>query len=335
MSMRLFPHASRIGFGCASLGSRVSASRGLDSLAQAFDADVNWFDLAPSYGDGEAEAIFASFARTRRDRIHICTKCGIAPATPSGFTRLLKPLAQRALSLAPAMRGLAARGRPAPQRLPLTAQGIRESLEASLKRLKTDHVDVYALHDPDPDTLCREEVARALEDVVAAGKARAAGIAGSVAAAVAGLRAKLPVAHIQIPDPPFAEYAGLLATSAPPNATYFLVTHSIFGRPDPLSMLLARAKSRTALSASLAAHRYRMPLEAAARAVSLDRALAANPAGVVLISMFSRQHIASNLARLEHGTPSEAEAFFSGLAGSGPDVARPLAHHLADRGPSF
>ena len=45
---------SRLGFGCASLGSRVAAADGLNALAAAFDAGVNWFDVAPAYGAGEA-----------------------------------------------------------------------------------------------------------------------------------------------------------------------------------------------------------------------------------------------------------------------------------------
>src|SRR5262249_28655811 len=51
--------ASALGFGCASLGSRVSASHGLSALARAHEAGINWFDIAPAYGAGEAEAIFS------------------------------------------------------------------------------------------------------------------------------------------------------------------------------------------------------------------------------------------------------------------------------------
>lgn len=314
MNVRPFPRASRIGFGCASLGSRIPERRGLDSLALAFDAGVNWFDVAPSYGDGAAETIFAAFARTRRDRIHICTKCGIAPAAPSVIARALKPLAQRAISAAPALRGLAGRGRPAAKPVPLTPDSIRESLEASLRRLKTDYVDVYAFHDPDPDALRRDDVRRALDDVVATGKARAAGIAGSVEAAVAGLRAGLAVTHIQVPDPPFAGFPELLVASMPQNANFFLATHSIYGSAGPLATLLARTRSRAALSTLLAAQGYSMPLEEACRAVLLDCALAANADGVVLLSMFSPAHVTSNMARVKQGTPSEAVSLFRQLA---------------------
>ena len=62
----MFDSASRIGFGCASLGSRIDSRSGLRALSDAFDRGVNWFDLAPSYGNGQAEAIFSQFLEGRR-----------------------------------------------------------------------------------------------------------------------------------------------------------------------------------------------------------------------------------------------------------------------------
>src|SRR5262245_8732769 len=135
MTAHIFPQASRLGFGCASLGSRIAAAMGIAALEQAFEGGVNWFDLAPSYGDGAAETIFARFARGRRDRIHICTKHGIEPARHGEVARLLKPLAQRAVRAVPALRGLAVRSRPAPRSVPLSSRGIRDGLDNSLVKL--------------------------------------------------------------------------------------------------------------------------------------------------------------------------------------------------------
>ena len=156
MNARLFPHASRLGFGCASLGSRIGAHEGLEALARAFDAGVNWFDLAPAYGDGAAEEIFSRFARSRRSRILICTKYGIAPARVGRFRQALRPLAQCVVGAVPPLRAMVARGRGAPHRVPLTAAALRAGLEQSLKRLATDHVEVlpamqsWSLQTPSP-----------------------------------------------------------------------------------------------------------------------------------------------------------------------------------------
>jgi aryl-alcohol dehydrogenase-like predicted oxidoreductase len=54
-------NVSVLGFGCASLGSRIGARPGLLALEQAFDAGISWYDVAPSYGDGNAEAILGNF----------------------------------------------------------------------------------------------------------------------------------------------------------------------------------------------------------------------------------------------------------------------------------
>ena len=314
MTARFFPQASRLGFGCASLGSRIGAAKGIAALEQAFGGGVNWFDLAPSYGDGAAEAIFARFARGRRDRIHICTKHGIEPARHGTVARFLKPLAQRAVSAVPALRRVASRSRSSPRPLPLSSRGIRDGLDSSLMRLATDYVDVFALHDPDPAMLDRDDIRCTLEDFVRSGKARAAGIAGSVEAAVVALQAGLPIEHVQIANPPLAESPARLLASAGPDASYFLATHSIYGRTDPLQVLLARAGSRSRLGALLTAYGYTAPIERAARAAVLDRALATNPRGVILLSMFTAAHLKDNLARLHQGSPRQAEALFQELA---------------------
>ena len=181
-------------------------------------------------------------------------------------------------------------------------------------RLATDYVDVFALHDPDPATLDGDDIRRAVEDILRSGKARAVGIAGSIEAAVAALHAGLPIAHVQIADPPFAELPARLLASAGSDAGYFLATHSIYGRTDPLQVLLAKTGSRSLLGALLAAHGYTAPIEQAARAAMLDHALATNPRGVVLLSMFAAAHLKDNLARLDKGSPQQAEALFQELA---------------------
>src|SRR5580704_10332980 len=79
--------ASCLGFGCASLGSRISARAGLEALARAHEAGVTWFDLAPAYGAGEAEGILARFLAGRRERVSILTKVGLAPPRRSALLR--------------------------------------------------------------------------------------------------------------------------------------------------------------------------------------------------------------------------------------------------------
>ena len=132
---------SRLGFGCASLGSRVAAADGLNALAAAFDAGVNWFDVAPAYGAGEAETLLGRFLRGRRDRAFVVTKVGMAPPRRLGALRLAyalgRPLAARATALRSGFRSLAVtRNRHMPLTAALIERSIGESLQSARRRLR-------------------------------------------------------------------------------------------------------------------------------------------------------------------------------------------------------
>ena len=307
----LFPNASRLGFGCASLGSRVGAQAGLNALAAAFDYGINWFDLAPAYGDGQAELLFASFARSRRDRIHICTKCGIAPPRITGLAAVLRPMARAAVARFPGLRRIAARGRAEPQRLALTAGLIRSGLDASLQRLGTDYVDVFVLHDPSIGDIGRDDVLRALDDAIRSGKARSVGVAGDFEAARAVLDLGLGWAHLQFPDSPGAdELYRLRAEFASRLEKSYIVTHSIFaGLGERLT-----AGNSSELVAALNRAGYQMPLEDSLRAAALDRAFLNNPRGTVLLSMFAPRHLDFTVSRLRTGAKGNPRALTKLLA---------------------
>jgi aldo/keto reductase family protein len=294
---KLFPRASRLGFGCASLGSRVGHREGLSALAAAFEHGVNWFDLAPSYGDGDAESIFAQFAKGRRADIHISTKCGIEPPQLDTLQRMARPLARTFMTIAPKTREFISRSRRSAHTMPFSAELIRESLNRSLERLRTSYVDVYALHDPSPDDIAREDVHRQLEVVLSSGKVRAIGIAGSIEAIAKAISVGLPVDLVQIADRPFEGALVKLRAVTGPSWPAMLLTHSIFGRTNLIDLLAKRLGSGRRLREKLVSSGYAMPLNEAVPAFLLDCALARNRNGVVLLSMFSHNHLIQNLAR--------------------------------------
>jgi aryl-alcohol dehydrogenase-like predicted oxidoreductase len=283
---------SRLGFGCASLGSRIAAADGLNALAAAFDAGVNWFDVAPAYGAGEAETLLGRFLRGRRDRAFVATKVGMAPPRRLGALRLAyalgRPLAARAGALRSGFRGLAATRN---RRLPLTAELIERSIGESLVRLGVDCVDVYALHDPDPADVARDDVRAALARALERGQARAVAVAGRLDACRAALAAGEPYAALQtsVADLDYggAELAG---------AGLLLVSHSVFGG-SALARLRAKLAAAPERHRRLVAAGYDADSRRAAAELLLDCALANNPNGVVLASMFDADHRAADLAR--------------------------------------
>jgi aryl-alcohol dehydrogenase-like predicted oxidoreductase len=285
---------SRLGFGCASLGSRIAANDGLDALAAAFDAGVNWFDVAPAYGAGEAETLLGRFLRGRRDRAIVVTKVGMAPPSQLGALKLIyrlgRPIAARAATLRRGFRSLAATRN---RHLPLTAELIERSIGESLRRLGVDAVDVYALHDPDPADVARDEVRTALERVLQRGQARAIGVAGGFETCRAALAAGEPYSALQT-SAAALDYGGAELS----GAGLLLISHSVFGvGGGALGQLCAKLASAPERHRRLVACGYSADSRRAAAELLLDCALANNPDGVVLASMFDADHRAADLAR--------------------------------------
>jgi aryl-alcohol dehydrogenase-like predicted oxidoreductase len=284
---------SRLGFGCASLGSRIGAQAGLRALAEAHERGVVWFDVAPAYGAGEAETILAQFVKGRRDRLLLTTKVGIAPPARLGALKLVYALGRPVIG---AMGGLRRAFRKVSAtrnvHMELSPEMIERSIGESLARLGTDRVDVYALHDPAPEDVVRDDVMRALERVISRGQARKIAVAGKRDACCAAQIAGAPYSVLQMSvadlDAGHAEFAG---------AGKFLVAHSVFG-VDGLKRRLERALIESPASAArLAAAGYEGKPERVSADLLIDCAFALNPDGVVLASMFDRRHLEHNLAR--------------------------------------
>lgn len=287
-----------IGFGCASLGSRVSRRDGLAALGRAYDAGIRWYDVAPSYGDGQAETLLGEFAAGRRDAITLCTKVGILPPAPSVPKRLLRPVVRAALAAMPDLRQTVRRHRPAAVKPPLDAARILPSLDASLTRLRTHHVDVLALHETTPDEVTRDDVLRAIETALTSGKARAISIASSPQAALAGIAGSPLYGMVQLANNPFLPQRARIAAALPPGRDIRIVTHTVFGASGMVERLTARIRDDAALAAALADAGYTGGVRDQALAYLADYALAANDGGTVLMSMFGTGHLEANLARL-------------------------------------
>src|SRR3984893_5894004 len=112
-------------------------------IHKALDAGINFVDTADAYSGGESEEIVGKALKGRRDDVVLATKLHL----PMGDD--------------PNQRGNSRRW-------------IMTEVENSLRRLRTDHIDLYQLHRPDPDTDI-EETLSALTDLIRSGKVRAVG----------------------------------------------------------------------------------------------------------------------------------------------------------------
>lgn len=284
---------SALGFGCAPLGSRVSEAQGLRALGFAFERGVTFYDVAPSYGYGEAEEILGKFLTGRRERVVVCTKFGIPRPVITPLMRILKPVMRAAAKAFPQLPTSAAPDRRIGKQGRLRSEEIESAVVESLRRLKTDYIDVLALHEPTPEDCANEAVLNELQRMIDKSYVRCIAIAGSPAAVIAGSRASGLYKIAEVPDSPFAPALMRVRTALGDDTSLFLVTHSVFRDHDLLSRLLIGDGGRLGALASQLA--YGPPFMASE--MLLDHAFAANPDGVVLTSMCTQAHIDMNCAR--------------------------------------
>ncbi|WP_104203289.1 aldo/keto reductase [Billgrantia saliphila] len=160
-----------IGLGCMNLshgyGIRVPEPEALRALDAAFDMGYRHFDTATLYGATANERVVGQALQGKRDRLFLASKCGLA---------IDPELGKRVID-----------GRP---------ETIRRQCEASLERLRTDHLDLYYLHRMDRQVPIEESVG-ALGRLVEEGKIRAVGLSEISAATLRRARTEHPIAAVQ------------------------------------------------------------------------------------------------------------------------------------------
>jgi aryl-alcohol dehydrogenase-like predicted oxidoreductase len=180
---------SVLGFGCGSVLGRVGRGPSLRAMNSAWDAGITLFDTARSYGYGDAEAVLGEFLRGKRERAIVATKFGISPQNPGRLKRMAVPAARAIMNLKiPGVRNLARRGGAHQAGFgTFTVEGLRASLETSLKQLCTDYVDILFLHEACRSAIRQEDLMSELDALIFAGKVRRAGLYASAEVVAEGL----------------------------------------------------------------------------------------------------------------------------------------------------
>jgi D-threo-aldose 1-dehydrogenase len=142
---------TRLGFGCSNLMGATSRRDSLRLLEAAFDAGIRHFDVAPRYGYGEAESCLGEFLQHHRGQITIATKYGILPPKKSALIRVGRSIAGPIVKHLPSLKQPLAKTANAATRNPshptFTAAEAQASLHSSLIALRTDHIDLWLLHE--------------------------------------------------------------------------------------------------------------------------------------------------------------------------------------------
>jgi aryl-alcohol dehydrogenase-like predicted oxidoreductase len=166
-------------FGTSRLGGTVQHYNKKDALAlleRAADAGVSTFDTANIYAQGNSETLLGLALKKRRDQMIYATKGGYAFGGKSKLISLIKPLARKILGARPGLARAAGKVRGSQMAQDFSISGLTSALEGSLKRLKTDYIDIYQLHSPSEEVLKKGEVFEVLETFKKEGKIRASGV---------------------------------------------------------------------------------------------------------------------------------------------------------------
>ncbi len=167
---------SVIGFGAWAIGGGdyefgwgpQDDDESIAAIHRSLDLGINWIDTAPVYGMGRSEEVVAKALKGIRNEVIVATKCGLVWNE------------QREISG------------------DISADSIRREIDASLRRLATDHIDLYQIHWPDPEEQI-EEAWEALVEIKQAGKVRHIAVSNYNAAQMDRAAAIHPVASLQPP----------------------------------------------------------------------------------------------------------------------------------------
>ena len=169
----------RLGMGCSQIASTFVPkveNEVIRAIHCALEHGVNFFDTADSYGQGDSERCLGKAIRGRRHETIISTKVGYRFNIGNGWMRAVKPIARSIVRRIPGLGSTVRRVRSTVAQQDFSPAYVRDSLHASLRRLQTDYVDLYLLHNPAPDVLINPKVIDTFNDLVKSGKVRHAGI---------------------------------------------------------------------------------------------------------------------------------------------------------------
>jgi aryl-alcohol dehydrogenase-like predicted oxidoreductase len=273
---------------------------------------VTWYDVAPPYGDGAAESLLGGFLEFRRDRVVVCTKVGISRPVVSPLGQIVRPAARVAVRMFPQLRAGIARMRGAAPRVPIRPEYIEASVVESLRQLRTDYIDVLALHEPTPSACSDSSMLRTLERIVEKGYVRSISIAGPLEAIAAGAQASPVYRFGQFENSVFTDAASRLRTISPQAAALTFVTHGLFGM-GTLEKFKSNFDSGAWKKSELLANYVNLDQELSADQILLDHAFAENPNGIVLSSMFATAHIDRNCRRASLAPNQECSKIIDAL----------------------
>lgn len=287
---------SLLSCGCASFGSRTSARDARVVLQRANEMGISGFDTSDYYGQGDSEKLLGEVLGDSPSNV-VVTKAGFTYTSSVGLLKLaknvLRPLLRRSRAVTHGARAILAASTGSKC---FTSKYLHQALSGSLKRLRTQRVDLYLLHSPTIDDVCNGESMDALAEMKSNGEIAGFGVATSLAVArqtveIYGDR----IAAVEVPISlltPMNELRPLLDLCTSHNV-------GILAREPLANGLLA--KFQLPDSGLLDKHRLTMSQ------VALQYVASFPQVKTIVCGMSSTDHLLENIAAFEQPSLTESE----------------------------
>jgi aryl-alcohol dehydrogenase-like predicted oxidoreductase len=266
----------------------------LSLVNAAIDAGINFFDTSDLYSQGQSEVLLGKAVRSRRSEVVLATKGGYLRSPESRLLARAKPIAR------PLVRALRLERRHAPGGTAagpimqdFTPDYLAKAVEGSLRRLRTDYIDIYQLHSPAADVIEAGRYVEVLDRLRTEGKILRFGIAADQAADVAAFDVLPSIASLQVPFSIVDQSAGRLVLPKASGSPVGVIARSCFAAGLLVSSLSEdELRGRTPAWRTILAVRSKAQMFGRTpREVALQFNLAADAIAVTILGMSTPQHL--------------------------------------------
>lgn len=301
---------TRIGFGGSGLMGGLSERESLRLLETAWDAGLRHFDVAPSYGHGQAERCMGKFLRNKREQATVTTKYGIVSPSQTSLRgmaqRVLRPVLRPVVRHFPDLRKRVAQAAAENKtKARFCAEDARRSLEHSLRELGVERIDLWLLHEATAEDLDGSDLLQLLQQSQGEQLICTYGIGGE--------RSRIETVWLRHPEYcPVVQFEWSVLDASVPHAIFlgaFCIHHRVIS--GALPVLNAWFTQNDSLcrrwSDAVDANLFQQDVLAA---LLLQATLITDPQSMVLFSSRVPEHIHANLRRLgEPGWSMRARRF--------------------------
>ena len=308
---------SPVGFGCSRLGGVFGGASRKDHitlLRAALEQGINFFDTSDMYTQGESERLLGEAFRGRRSDVVIASKAGYVLPAQRRLADRIKPV------LRPVVRRLGLKRAQLPQRFrgslaqDFSAGYLVKAVEASLKRLRTDYLDLYQLHSPPAEVIGKEEQLEVLESLRRQGKIRFYGYSCETAGdAVAAVKTPVHAVQVRLSLVSQAAVDGVLA-EAPARHVAFIARECLAGgalakSPEALGHSVEQGLVREADRRQIEG--FRVLTESWGRSltdIAMQFVRSQPGVSVVLVGMSTERHLRDGVAATKLAPLTQGEA---------------------------